>query len=379
MSLNFPTAFWKTDALPVAEDLDITWTTALASSYAAYDTLPGYDNYKLNQPVDELGSPIVPQGEAQNFPWTIGDTNNVPFVTIDGNGAQDFFYFYYEGHNWQGDTENVGKAAYWTPYFGWRQDEEGTYDGTYINFAEFHEPNPWKVKVPSDGTHEIQLFFESDYSTALCTGTGGEEEPTKQDWDITHPAGPWAFQVFNNFIQSGDATGTFDISSAQAGKTLQVKVSGLAEDVLPTLVNLGMEPASGYDAMTLYLEHPNESNDFICSGKAPTDERNVRSLGENYDQQQIKLYAGSDLSTIVNAQSVYANAGEGQPRGTTSEDVDQNKRDWPARYVTSNGVGTFTVTNLTAGNGYKIKIKASTIDGIFNSGSFYGFEFSLIN
>jgi hypothetical protein len=42
-------------------------------------------------------------------------------------------------------------------------------------------------------------------------------------------------------------------------------------------------------------------------------------------------------------------------------------------------VGTFTVTNLTAGDGYKIKIKASTIDGIYNSGSFYGFEFSLID
>jgi len=368
MSLNFPTAFWKTDAALVAEDLSIEWTTSLTSSYGT-------------QPVDELGYPIVPEGEAQNFPWTIGDTNNVPFVTIDGNGWEDFFYFTYEGHNWQGDTENVGNANYWTPYFGWRQDEEGTYNGTYINFAEFHEPNPWKVKVPSDGTHEIQLFFESDYSTAVTTGTGGEEEITKPDWDIAHPAGPEAFQVFNNFIQSGDATGTFDISSAQAGKTLEVKVSGLAEDTLPLLSAFDMEPSPTYDAMTLYLEHPNESNDFICSGKAPTDERNVRSLAtsDNYDQQQIKLYAGDDLSTITNAQSVYADAGKGQPRGTTSEDVDQNKRDWPARYVTSNGVGTFTVTNLTAGDGYKIKIKASTIDGIFNSGSFYGFEFSLVD
>ena len=47
-----------------------------------------------------------------------------------------------------------------------------------------------KLKVPSDGTHEIKLFFEADYSTAVATGTGGEEEITKPDWDIAHPAGP---------------------------------------------------------------------------------------------------------------------------------------------------------------------------------------------
>ena len=141
-----------------------------------------------------------------------------------------------------------------------------------------------------------------------------------------------------------------------------------------------MDKAPSYDAMTLYVKRPNSSSAFVCSGESPADERNVRSLspGANYDQQQVKLYAGSDLSTIVNAQAVYANAGEGQPRGTTSEDVDQNKRDWPERYVTSNGVGTFTVADLTVGT-HTVEIKTSTIDGVYNSGSFYGFEFSLIN
>ena len=49
MSLNFPTAFWKTDAPAVAEDLSIDWTTSLAASYAADDTVPGYNYYNRNQ------------------------------------------------------------------------------------------------------------------------------------------------------------------------------------------------------------------------------------------------------------------------------------------------------------------------------------------
>lgn len=377
MSLDVPTAFWKTDAAPaVVEDFSIDWTTSLAASYGT-------------QPTDKDFYPLDPEGLAQNFVWTIGDTNRVPFITIDDNGSDDYFYNYYDDINWQGDTVNEGKDYYCTSFFGWNQGVEGTFNGTYINFADFHESNPWKTKVKTNGVHEIQLFFEADMATALQTGTGGEADGegdpliTKQDWDVSHLAtGPWAFQVFNKFIQSGDATGTFSISAAQAGKDLQIKVSGLAEDALTYIAGLPylMDKAPSYDAMTLYVKRPNNSSTFVCSGESPADERNVRSLevNGNYDQQQVKLYAGSDLSTIVNAQSVYANANKGQPRGTTSEDVNQNKRDWPGRYVTSNGVGTFTVANLTAGT-HEIEIKASTIDGVYNSGAFYGFEFSLVD
>ena len=377
MSLDVPTAFWKTDAAPaVVEDFSIDWTTSLAASYGT-------------QPTDKDFYPLDPEGLAQNFVWTIGDTNRVPFITIDVNGSDDYFYNDYYDINWQGDTVNEGEDNYCTSFFGWNQGVEGTFNGTYINFADFHESNPWKTKVKTDGAHEIQLFFEADMATALQTGTGGEADGegdpliTKQDWDVSHLAtGPWAFQVFNKFIQSGDATGTFSISAAQAGKDLQIKVSGLAEDALTYIAGSPylMDKAPSYDAMTLYVKRPNNSSTFVCSGESPADERNVRSLevNGNYDQQQVKLYAGSDLSTIVNAQSVYANANKGQPRGTTSEDVNQNKRDWPGRYVTSNGVGTFTVANLTAGT-HEIEIKASTIDGLYNSGAFYGFEFSLVD
>ena len=376
MSLDVPTAFWKTDAAPaVVEDFSIDWTTSLAASYGT-------------QPTDKDFYPLDPEGLAQNFVWTIGDTNRVPFITIDVNGSDDYFYNDYYDINWQGDTVNEGEDNYCTSFFGWNQGVEGTFNGTYINFADFHESNPWKTKVKTDGVHEIQLFFEADMATALQTGTGGEADGegdpliTKQDWDVSHLAGPEAFQVFNKFIQSGDATGTFSISAAQAGKDLQIKVSGLAEDALTYIAGSPnfMDKAPSYDAMTLYVKRPNNSSTFVCSGESPADERNVRSLEVygNYDQQQVKLYAGSDLSTIVNAQSVYANANKGQPRGTTSEDVNQNKRDWPGRYVTSNGVGTFTVANLTAGT-HEIEIKASTIDGVYNSGAFYGFEFSLVD
>ena len=122
--------------------------------------------------------------------------------------------------------------------------------------------------------------------------------------------------------------------------------------------------------MVLYLDN-GSTKEFICSGAAPEDGRNVRSLDEddNYDMQQVKLYAGNNLNTIVNTTV----SPLGEPRGNTEQLVNQNTRD--LGYTTTNGIGTFTKSNLAAGD-YKIIIEVSTIDGIFSSGAFYGFNFT---
>ena len=85
--------------------------------------------------------------------------------------------------------------------------------------------------------------------------------------------------------------------------------------------------------------------------------------------QQVKLYAGNNLNTIVNTTV----APLGEPRGNAEQLVNQNTRD--LGYTTTNGIGTFTKSNLAAGD-YKIIIEVSTIDGVFNSGAFYGFNFT---
>jgi len=258
----------------------------------------------------------------------------------DSNEVDEDFYLGYQDTTWQGDVTPP------TPYFGWFLTGGYNSDDDLCDLTNYHRANPWII-----GTNEIKIFFEADYGTALDVGV---------EYPPFYPS-----DAYNNFIQSGNATGSFTLTSTS---NLTIKVSGLGEDFNTTLLALN------YDCMTLYLDD-GSTNELICSGSSPEDERNVRGLPEetNYDMQQVKLYAGSDLTTIVNAESVYANAGEGQPRGNTSEFVNQNTRD--IGYTTTNGIGTFTKNSLSAGD-YKIKINVSTIDGIYNSGAFYGFNFT---
>ena len=208
------------------------------------------------------------------------------------------------------------------------------------DLSAYHQANPWTLH--STG---IRIDFEADYDTASITGAT--------------IAGSRSIDAgYNSFVQSGSATGTFTVSVAQAPATLLVKASGLGED----FDYVGGAPS--YDAMTVYLD-----NDLICSGKAPADDRNELALSANYDMQQVKLYAGADLETIVNT----TDSPQGEPRASSSEFVDQYTR---TSYTTSNGIGTFTKTNLAAGT-YQIKINVSTIDGVYNSGAFYGVNFNL--
>ena len=322
MSLNFPTAFWKKQPTneSLIESFSISWDTRLAWSRG-----DGVSEADVNTPLENEVCCACPAPSCETtFPFTVGS---------------ELYYGDYDRATWVGDSATI-------PYYAWfltgGYDNEGEND-----LSAYHQANPWTTH--STG---IRIDFEADYDTAVIiedtiAGTRSIEEG------------------YNSFVQSGSATGTFTVSAAQAPATLLVKASGLGEDY----ETVGGAPY--YDAMTVYLD-----DTLICSGESPADERDVLGLGEyvNYDMQQVKLYAGADLETIVNYQQTpTTNLTKGAPRADSSEAVDQDTR---TSYTTSNGIGTFTKTNLSAGE-YKIKINASTIDGVFNSGAFYGINFDL--
>ena len=325
---NFPTAFWKKQpSAEVSSEISINWDTELWSSYGQNgETDPSeYD-----------------------FPLRGGLVSNFPFNTTDSNGWGEDFHSAYGSETWQGNVTPP------TPYFGWYlTGGYGIEDPKEYDLQDYHRANPWIV-----GENEIKIFFEADFSTA---GSINTPDPNPND------QGFYRVELYNHFIQSGSATGSFTLPSTS---TLTIKVSGLGED---------FETADGYaphyDSMVLYLDN-GSTNELICSGAAPEDERYIDEDGElvypgigEWDMQQVKLYAGNNLNTIVNT----TDSPKGEPRGNAGQLVNQVTRD--IGYTTTNGIGTFTKSNLAAGN-YKIKINVSTIDAIYNSGAFYGFTFT---
>ena len=391
MSLNFPTAFWKTDAAPaVVEDFTISWTTSLAQSYGDNDPTLSEDYF-------------FPIGNSYNL-----TNHNYPFKVYNvSQESYEDFYFSYTDDTWQGDPsyEPDGNGVSFTPYFGWYRDGGTDSENNTHNLSpDFHLSDPWIVNG-FNRSNELHIFFESDLATAILkTGSDG-----LHNWDVP---GADPYGVFNNFIQSGEATGTFNIGSTQVGKNLVIKVSGLGEDLEY------LSAAQNYDTMSLYLDRPGVASDeFVCSGCAPMDNRNVLGLGDNFDMQQVKLYTGSNIFSAANAdpanetaqdtsssmspvgwsqtgfggtQEVHGVGSErgspedgllgiylvsGVPRANPTQRVNQLTR---TNYVTSAGVGTFTATNLQLGQ-HKIKINTSSVDGTFNSGAFYGFYFTLVN
>jgi len=310
MGLNFPTAFWKKQPNSV-EEFSISWETGLAWSQG-------------NVSEANINSPLKHSPLTSPFPFN---------VIVDGTTEE--YYESYSSLNWVGDPKT-------SPYYAWFLTGGYDLEGEN-NLSAYHQAQPWTIGATG---HTLKIDFEADYDTAfLRDDTIAGTRPIR--------AG------YNSFVQSGNATGTFTVSVAQDPATLQVKISGLGED------KSTVGGALSYDIITVYLD-----NDLICSGEAPGDNRNVLALSDDYDMQQVKLYAGSDLETIVNT----TDSPKGEPRASSSAFVEQDTR---ASYTTSNGIGTFNKTNLAAGE-YKIKIKASTIDGVFSSGAFYGLDFNLI-
>ena len=322
MGLNFPTAFWKKQP---EESSVIAWETGLAWSYG--DGTPSNENFLV--------------GLESNFPFTV---------------AGDEYFTDYLSDTVSSDSE---------VYFGWfldgGEDNEGLKD-----LSAFHKKEPWEVEAKG---LRLTIENEADWWTAYDSGlAGGGSHWT--DFLYTH---------YSQFAQSGEATGRFTLASSA---TLQIKVSGLGQDTTEETLS------DFYDSLTLHLFYPNETEELICSGCSPRDNRfasnsalsdqldlNGDALVFNMDMQQVKLYAGSDLTTIINYQQTpTTDTSKGEPRDHSSQWVDQTNRILKP-YTTTNGIATFS-KNLTSVGEYEIRIKTSTIDGNWNSGAFYGFTFS---
>ena len=321
MGLNTPTAFWKNahrkKSAADFSSFSISWTTGIFFSRGN----------EVNE--SAINSPI---GQTQTFPFA---------VKVDGD--VDVFYSDYSS-----STSPVDFGGTWTspnPYYGWYLlGGYNNYELKSIDLSAYHQGIPWKVN-----STEARIEFEADHDTAYYRGEGGVLD-----------------ERFNKFIQSGNATGIFTVTSDQAPALLTIKVSGLGEDQ-------ALQEGGPFDIMQLHLERPNGTTALICSGRAHQDGRNTQELETNYDVQQVKLYSGG-LTGIANHQRTPSTSYvKGEPRNGASVLVDQNTR---IDYTNTNGIGTFTATNLLQGT-HKIKIKASTHDGVYNSGAFYGFNFTL--
>ena len=220
-----------------------------------------------------------------------------------------------------------------------------------------HRAEPWTVE--QDGLY-VSLNFEADGDSAV--------DIEELDWSEVIPK-------WNSFIQSGSATGTFTLGSPT---TMKVQVSGLGRDSTWT-----SSWADFYDSMTLHIYDVSaETSTLLCSGKAPEDERfkdNTTPAIGRWDMQQAKLYSGNNLNTIINYQGKNGgtvDTAKGAIRNTPNSLVDEDDR---TVYINNNGTGVFfnkgNSTALNAGT-YQIRINASTMDGTYSSGAFYGFKFT---
>tara|TARA_B100000902_G_C27251681_1_gene885608 strand:- start:1101 stop:1589 length:489 start_codon:yes stop_codon:yes gene_type:complete len=160
---------------------------------------------------------------------------------------------------------------------------------------------------------------------------------------------------------------------------MEVQVSGLARD---STWKTSWNPL-GYASMTMHIyDQSADTETLLCSGRAPQDERfkenSTADIGV-WDMQQVKLYSGNNLNTIINYEGKginILNIDKGAVRSSPNSIVNENNR---TTYVNDNGTGVFfnkgNSTPLSAGT-YQIRINASTMDGTYSSGAFYGFKFT---
>jgi len=347
MSLNYPTAFWKQD--PETEsvpDVDISWETSLAWSFDTPGNDPG-----------EIGI---------NEPFPIKHESSYPFivdlVTTDG---EDEYYSYYgpvttlinkqngdEESDITQDTTLFSDQVYYAWYLS------GGINALGEEYTAPHRAEPWIIEQENE---YISLNFEADGDSA--------KDRSDSEWEDIIPK-------YSSFIQSGSATGTFTLTSTTK---MEVQVSGLARD---STWKTSWNPL-GYASMTMHIyDQSADTETLLCSGRAPQDERfkenSTADIGV-WDMQQVKLYSGNNLNTIINYEGKginILNIDKGAVRSSPNSIVNENNR---TTYVNDNGTGVFfnkgNSTPLSAGT-YQIRINASTMDGTYSSGAFYGFKFT---
>lgn len=352
MGLTFPTAFVKKQTVD-ASNPTISWNTGLYWSHdgAPNDTVGVITPFPTKHSDDSIHPYENGKASSYPFPVLIEDAGDSAYDTY---GTEEYYVSYgtHTASNNIGDSPgNISPQVYYGWYLTGGYSDEGQTSAP-------HQANPWTV---GESGLELEIAFESDYDTASISGIDVGDNPV--NFDI------WS--KYNGFVQSGSATGSFSLTSS---KTLKVEVSGLGQDN-PITYAQGWESSEYLDYMEVLI-YNGSSTSVLCSGVAPQDNRrliNEVSFINNFDMQQVKLYAGGS-DTIVNYQG--KNGGtvdltKGATRNNTNTWVNENNR---SSYTNANGTGVFGTT-LGAGT-YEIRVNASTSDGVFNSGAFYGFKFT---
>jgi hypothetical protein len=308
MGLNFPTAFWK-DSNPSdsSDGVGINWDLYLYYSTAS--------NIGAGEVISSNG-PLFSAIANGAHPYAVNDANYYPIYPTNTLPSDEnaFFGWYLTGYERGGEVNSLV--------------------GIGTNDPDYHRANPF---ILDDNGRELNLFFEADRSTVVDLyredqyGTTSEPRSYKE--------------IFNGFIQSGYAEGSFTLTSVS---DLSIKVSGLGE-----------KHDTDYEKMHLAVDGVH-----ICKGESPGGDDN-----NPWDMNQVKLF------NSAGAQTPPATDYENRVGGTP---VDQDNRRFG--YTTAGGQATFTtpanpLQNMAAGE-HTIKIYFNTNDGQYNSGAFYGFKFT---
>jgi len=299
MSLNFPTAFWKGSNNPSDDgEVSIDWNLKL---------------YYSEQELDENGQSTTPYLGTENVKEAIQNSDGF-FSAIAGAfpytvGGRDYY------DNYDANLTADGNNS----FFGWFLNG---YDQN--DLSDFHRANPW---ILDNNGKELNLFFESDQATVEKLGRN-QIYGTK-----------FYEEIFNNFIQSGYAEGSFTLTSVS---DLSITVSGLGE-----------KNQTDFEKMHLAVDDVH-----ICKGESPGGD-----VVNPWDMNQVKLFNSDGDQTPTQ----YAD----RVGGTY---VDQDNRRFG--YTTAGGQATFTPDNTLVAGEHTIKIYFNTNDGLYNSGAFYGFKFN---
>ena len=375
MSLNFPTAFWKTtENDQVIPELSISWVTGLA--WSSQKPL-----YKSNLPGDPyvLADPL----------FTTEDTSTFPFFT-DIEKRFDYAPYYIDYNS------QLGPDPEQDPFYGWFLT--GGYEAPYwpmilndltnlkdrmmvanppVGWTENRRATPYEIGTDGTGLH---FYYETDLATV-------------EELEIEIPTEPVSIlselqTQYNNFIQSGTCTGTFNLA---VPATFYIKMSGLGEDnPLGTDSHDQVEIAidniskvSGHAPKDGREDYPGMLNVYMNQLKFFTWNSNtVRNAGngfciKNTTQPPYSPLPNTPLPQYTNQSSCEAVEVQGEWITTNSEDVAVGVKAGGANRVipetTTAGQWTYS-QSLTTGS-HTVEIKFSSNDGLYHSGSYVGFDF----
>jgi len=343
MSINFPTAFWKNshkvdDSTPPSSSPSITWNKQLFYSPLSteYNDLgPAKvvyaSNYRYDYSQDYF--PMQPNPEVNSSPFVNQYASSQVAITDEDETSRAYFSWYLDGGSVGIGTENRTQFA--------------------------HRSNPWIIE---ENGRKINLFAEADGETLRFINTPLYQSSVELGG--TRGTVGYSYAYYNNFVQSGSATGSFTLSSSSP-KNLQILVSGLAEITQgPTFGDF----TDFYDYCSVRIKKTDGGglDETVCNGRNHPEEDTTR----NWDMNHMVFFIGD--GSEPKPTNYYNRKTSSDTIGTYDNVVDQTKR---RDYVRAVSQFTGEYNNLDAGD-YQVVINFTSNDGQYNSGTFIGATFN---